>query len=167
MRGGGSVRLGRGVSVYYGGGGGVAFVVWLALMGGLIRLGVFLLIGAIVLVILILKGINTATPDDSGKLNRLAELAKSSIPPTSLPIDGQFTTPRTWGVFMVERLIKGQRRYGFYFGNYPVHQRELVRKYGEANLVALFTSRIDAEECAYLLNENRERVQIRTMPTAT
>ena len=72
---------------------------------------------------------------------------------SSVEPNGRYTNPRTWGVYQVVRLIKGNRGKEFHFGNHPARQQELVRQYdGEAPLVSLYAARIDAKEVAYLLN---------------
>ncbi len=80
---------------------------------------------------------------------RLKSLLAKSIDPSLVKSDGRYTRPKTWGVYQVESLSKGR---GFCFGNHPVRQQELVRQYGEAQLVGLYEARIDAKEVAYLLN---------------
>ena len=76
--------------------------------------------------------------------------ARKSVDPSSVKSNGRYTSPRTWGVYKVERLLESKR---FRFGNHPVRQQELIRQYGEVQLVGgLYEARIDAKEAAYLLN---------------
>lgn len=76
--------------------------------------------------------------------------ALKTIDPSSVKSDGRYTTPRTWGVYKVP---EGRR---FRFGNHPVRQQELIRQFGEAQLVGnLYKERIDAKEAAYILNGGR------------
>lgn len=82
----------------------------------------------------------------------LKSLLAKSIDPSSVKSDGQYTSPKTWGVYQVEPLLEGKRGKGFHFGNHPVRQKELIRQYGEAQLVRLYEARIDAEEVAHILN---------------
>jgi hypothetical protein len=79
-------------------------------------------------------------------------LIAKSIEPSSVRPDGRYTNPRTWGVYQVVRIIEGNRGKEFHFGNHPVRQQELIRQYGDAQLVRLYEARIDAKEVAYLLN---------------
>ena len=56
---------------------------------------------------------------------------------------GNYTEPRTWGVYRVEH---GRGGPTYHFGNHPVRQRELERDYGNANLVELHLDRESALE---------------------
>jgi len=89
---------------------------------------------------------------DSPRQVRLKSLLAKSIELSSIRPDGRYTNPRTWGVYQVERLLDGNRVKDFHFGNHPVRQQELIRQYGEAQLVYLYEARIDAEAVADLLN---------------
>ena len=75
--------------------------------------------------------------------------ARKSIDPSSVKSDGRYTSPRTWGVYQVECLPEGKR---FRFGNHPVRQQELIRQYGDAQLLYLYDTPNDAEAVADLLN---------------
>jgi hypothetical protein len=82
---------------------------------------------------------------------------RKSIDPLPVKSDGRYTSPRTWGVYKVERLLEGKR---FHFGNHPIRQQELIRQYGEAQLVGgLYEERINAKEAAFLLNGGRHNAK--------
>ncbi|MHB8829667.1 MAG: hypothetical protein ACYC6Q_09115 [Syntrophales bacterium] len=74
---------------------------------------------------------------------------------------GRYTNPRTWGVYRMEHLRNGKSGMGFHFGNHPVRQQELIRKYrkDDAPLVKLFKVRNYAKEFTYLLNGGRRNAQ--------
>jgi hypothetical protein len=84
----------------------------------------------------------------------LLRLRNRAVSPHSVRVDGNYTSPRTWGVYKVDTFKEGRRGSGFHFGNHPVRQRELEREHGKADLVLLFTSRTDAQELKYLLVNN-------------
>jgi hypothetical protein len=83
---------------------------------------------------------------------RLKLLLAKSIEPLSVRPAGRYTDPRTWGVYQVERLLDGERVKPFHFGNHPVRQQELIRQYGDAQLLYLYDTPNDAEAVADLLN---------------
>jgi hypothetical protein len=58
-------------------------------------------------------------------------------------VDGPLTEPRSYGVYRVDR---GRGSESLHFGNHPVRQWELERKYGAAELVRLFLDRDAADE---------------------
>ena len=78
-----------------------------------------------------------------------SELLAKSIEPSSVVVTGQYTNPRTWGVYEVP--AKSTTR--FRFGNHPVRQQELVREFGTAKLIGLFESRSIARQLSALLND--------------
>jgi hypothetical protein len=90
-------------------------------------------------------------------IERTQALLAKAVDPATLPTDGRYTTPRTWGVYQVARFSRGKRTQFHYIGNHPVRHMELVREYGSADLVALFTDRAEAEELQYRLNSGRKR----------
>lgn len=144
MRLGASFRVGRGGYMRLGGGGGVAMLLSFALLGGVIRMALTLLF-AIIVVIAFLGAYFLSEA-------HLKSLLAKSINASSVNPDGNYTNPRTWGVYQVERLLDGKRGKGFHFGNHPIRQQELIRQFGEAQVIALYGKRIDAEEVAYLMN---------------
>ena len=77
-----------------------------------------------------------------------ALLAKA-IEPSSVMTVGQSTRPRTWGVYEIAAKSTTRHR----MGNHPVRQQELVREFGKAQLLYLFTSRPLALHVAGLLND--------------
>jgi hypothetical protein len=77
-------------------------------------------------------------------------MRQAHLNPSSVKSDGRYTSPRTWGVYEVRRLLKDKR---FRFGNHPVRQRELIHEYGVTDLVGwLYKARKDAKEAADHLN---------------
>lgn len=147
---GASFRVGRGF-VHIGGGGAVAMLVRFAFLSGFVR--VMLLVVCALVIIIIFFGVMYMHQA------RTKELLGKAIEQSAVKPDGPYTGPKTWGVYEVERLREGKRGKGFHFGNHPVRHTELVRQFGEAQLVALFEARIDAEELAYLLNGKRRGSQ--------
>lgn len=151
MRLGASFRVGRGMYMHMGGGGAMALLLSFALLGGLIRMLFVILFGMIIVIAFFGAYVMSEA--------RLKSLLAKSINPSALKPDGQYTSPKTWGVYEVERLLDGNRGKGFHFGNHPIRQQELIRQFGEAQAIALFEKRIDAEEVAYLLNGARRNAQ--------
>jgi hypothetical protein len=127
-----------------GGGGAIAMLLSYSLLGGALRIFFVLVFG----VILLVSAIGAYAMSEA----RLKSLLAKSLDPATLKPDGNYTSPRSWGVYEVERLLDGKRGKAFHFGNHPVRQHELVRQYGDAQMVALYDRRIDAEEVAFLLN---------------
>ena len=66
------------------------------------------------------------------------------------PNNPNLTIPKTYGVWCLPQKSTGNR---YRFGNYPVRGKELARDYRKAELVALYTSRNQAKECANSLNK--------------
>jgi len=58
-------------------------------------------------------------------------------------IVGNYTEPRTWGVYRVKH-DRGSPSY--HFGNHPVRQRELVNEFGNAELIDLHLDRVAARQ---------------------
>lgn len=81
---------------------------------------------------------------------RKTELLALAIGVRDVRAAGPLTVPRSFGVYR----LTGTRRSGrlFRYGNHPIRQRELIAKYGGANLEALFAKRHLAKELADLLN---------------
>ena len=150
MRVGVSTRIAPGVSFYSSVGGAAASVPLLIVVGFefvictvLLVLGIFLLFEAM-------------ASEDRDK-DRLQALLANSVDPSELVAVGRYTSPRTWGVYKVPRLIKGTRGTAYHFGNFPTRGVELVSQYGEATAVAIYTNRLDAEELTYTLNGGTRR----------
>ncbi len=143
----GSLRLGRGVYLHMSGGGAIAVLLSYSLLGGALRVLFVLVFG----VLLLIGAIGAYAMSEA----RLKSLLAKSVDPSTLKPDGNYTSPRSWGVYEVERLLDGKRGKAFHFGNHPVRQHELVRQFGEAQMVAVFDRRIDAEEVAFLLNGSK------------
>src|SRR5258705_13315226 len=94
-------------------------------------------------------------PEPANTELRQKTLMAKSCDLLSVKVGGRYTIPRTFGIYRVWLLIDGHLRHFYYFGNYPIRQYDLARKFGEANLVALFEDWSDARELTYLLNGNR------------
>lgn len=150
MRVGVSTRIAPGVHVYSSVGGAAAGVLLL------IVASFELVIGTVLLVLGIFLLFETMASEDREK-DRLQALVANSVDPNGLVVTGRYTSPRTWGVYKVPRLIKGTRGSAYYFGNFPARGVELVSRYGEATAVAIYTNRLDAEELAYKLNGGTRR----------
>jgi len=156
MRVGVSIPLGSGARIYSSGGGAVAGV----LLFSFLILCFEAVIGIVVLLVLALLGIAQVCEEKASQereKEHFQALIAKSVSPSGLIMEGRYTNPRTWGVFSVPRLIKGERRAAYYFGNFPARRLELVSLYGEATTVAIYTSRLDAEELAYKLNGGTRR----------
>lgn len=82
------------------------------------------------------------------------ELQARALPPSAVAVMGNYTSPKSWGVYRVENSKAGRRGTSFHMGNHPVRQHELVRENGSAELVMLFGTRADAEQLKYLLANN-------------
>jgi hypothetical protein len=78
-------------------------------------------------------------------------LLEASVLETSVQRDGNYTRPRTWGVYEIQP-PRGTVTRHYRLGNHPVRQRELEAEFGIAKRVALFTSRSLAEQLERLLN---------------
>jgi hypothetical protein len=78
-------------------------------------------------------------------------LIRRSVDPSAVRVVGQYTIPRTYGVYRL-RASPGRGR-EYRLGNHPVRHQELVRDYGAADLKWLFYDRADAVELAALLNQ--------------
>ncbi|MEO5698840.1 MAG: hypothetical protein ABIQ60_17095 [Burkholderiaceae bacterium] len=69
----------------------------------------------------------------------------------TLVIEGPYTRPRSWGVYVVTS-EKPTATKLHRIGNHPVRERELRREFPVVQQVALFTARALAEELAALYN---------------
>ena len=96
--------------------------------------------------------------------NERAETMKSEpVDPKSLKIDPNnknWTLPKSWGVWETPALEDGS---AYHEGNYPVREKELIREYGEAKLVALYLDKASAVEHKAELNGKRS-TSLRTQP---
>lgn len=148
-----SMRIARGTYVHMSGSGTAAILILFSLIVAVIEFALTVLVVSVILIFIVMDHYDNQTRQK----DRLQSLSEKSIDPSSITTDGNGAVPRTWGVYVVERIIKGERGQSFYFGNYPVRQRELLRRFGEAKLIALYNKRIDAEEVAYILNGGGHR----------
>ncbi len=85
------------------------------------------------------------------KSNACDELRRRALEPASLVADGNYTRPRSWGVYRLpeEAALTSER---FRAGNHPIRQIELQRDFGSAALEWLFGDRDDALLMKRLLN---------------
>ena len=65
------------------------------------------------------------------------------------PTNPNWTMPKTWGVWKLPDEATGER---YRMGNNPLVEKELTKKFGGCELVALYTSRVKAQEHADELN---------------
>jgi hypothetical protein len=79
-------------------------------------------------------------------------LLDCAIAEASVQANGNYTRPRTWGVYEIEP-PRGSLTRRYRLGNHPVRERELQTEFGKVKRVALFTSRALAEKLERLLNE--------------
>lgn len=80
------------------------------------------------------------------------ELLALAVSPASLERRGNYTEPRTWGVYDVSFHNAPSATRRFRFGNHPVRQRELEAEFSKAYVIATFTDRGLARSLADLLN---------------
>lgn len=83
----------------------------------------------------------------------LEELLLRALPPGAVRPDGDYTLPRTWGVYQVSWPGSGPGAARYRMGNHPIRQLELVREFGNASLIALYTRREDALEHKAILGQ--------------
>lgn len=81
------------------------------------------------------------------------ELRVFSISPSSFTIEGNYTNPKTWGVYKVEVPSSQGQAKRFRYGNHPVRLYELAIEFPGASLIALFDNRELAKELADRLND--------------
>lgn len=80
-----------------------------------------------------------------------SELRQRSIDPRSVRAGWPFTSPRTYGVYRLNRPGVSRK---FRFGNHPVRMKELEREFSSCSLDSLFLSRKDAKALAASLNKS-------------
>ena len=86
--------------------------------------------------------------------SREAELLAMAVPASSLTAAGLYTSPRSWGVYELESVARGTKR--FRYGNHPVRQAELEREFGRVTRIHLFAARSLAAELAGILNAGNQ-----------
>jgi hypothetical protein len=89
--------------------------------------------------------------------DRRKQLLAHAVPSSSITVAGNYTTPRTWGVYRITPDGPSKATARVRFGNHPVRQRELEAEFGVARLLALFKERAIAQDYARLLNEDDSR----------
>ena len=82
------------------------------------------------------------------EISKLMERAKN---PSTLEADGNYTIPRSFGVYHIA--ADGNVGHRYRFGNHPVRMNELLRDFGDCESVALFIDRNDAKQLAIELNK--------------
>ena len=80
----------------------------------------------------------------------LEALIGLAISPSEVRVDGQLTSPRSYGIYQLPRSVSGTRL--FRLGNHPVRLYELEREFGACKLVHLFRQRSHAVAAAEILN---------------
>jgi hypothetical protein len=110
--------------------------------------GAWLFVEATIVVALLFWGL-------FAKALRRDELAVARIDPASVRYERSGTIPRTWGVYRIVRSRSDgvHTKSEYRFGTHPVRHRELERTFGEAELVGLFRSRLEAEQYSILIGE--------------
>jgi hypothetical protein len=82
--------------------------------------------------------------------NAIRALTRRAVTVTSVRIDGRYTVPRSYGVYVLPNTSGSSRRYRF--GNHPIRLIELNRDFPGARLRYLFLSREESMELANILN---------------
>jgi len=83
-------------------------------------------------------------------------LFDARLDPSELSPDGNYTIPKSWGVYRLSAEQAGtSARYRI--GNHPVRESELRREFGHVSVMALYGDRKLAEELAGLLNDAGDR----------
>lgn len=83
-------------------------------------------------------------------MSAIERLMDKAVGPHRLRIEGRYTRPPSCGVYKLTGSGDVGKRHRF--GNHPVREHELIRDYGECEVVALFLARADAENLARHLN---------------
>ncbi len=78
-------------------------------------------------------------------MNALQEVIGRAISPSAVKPDGNYTSPKSYGVYGLPEGASGR---SFRFGNHPVRMHELQKEYGSCKLEYLFLKRSDAKEVA-------------------
>lgn len=79
-----------------------------------------------------------------------SDLMAKAVNPETLHFEGNYTSPRSYGVYRVnDAQVTGRR---FRFGNHPVRLYELDREYSSCEVIGLFLQREDAKRLADSLN---------------
>ncbi len=83
------------------------------------------------------------------KNKRIEQLLGSAMGQGTYRIVGQYTEPRSYGVYDVRDAGRSRR---YRFGNHPVRELELLREFDSVSVVGIFRNREEAMELAGLLN---------------
>lgn len=149
-----SYRIAPGVRYYSNSSGSVALVLVLAAIYAF----VWSLLAAVALAVLattVLLLVGAAIWAYRVRTRRIEELVARSVAPGAVTVVGRGTEPPTFGVYCVEGFAGGTRGLQYRVGRHPVRQAELVREFGAAVRLGLFTGRADAEEFRHLLASGR------------
>ena len=79
-----------------------------------------------------------------------------SVAQDGLTFVGNYTYPKTWGVYEIEPPRSNPTTRRFRVGNHPIRQRELENEFGAAACIALFPAKNFAEELQRLLNNRAD-----------
>lgn len=85
------------------------------------------------------------------RMSNIDILLARATSPSSLRSDGDYTIPRSFGVYRITKQGNVGRR--FRFGNHPVRMNEIIRDFGDCEVKALFLDRDDARQLASELNK--------------
>ncbi|CAN5689626.1 hypothetical protein BH11PSE7_BH11PSE7_15730 [soil metagenome] len=85
----------------------------------------------------------------------IERLLKKAVDVNGLLSDGNYTKPRSWGVYEVQIPHTVTTTQRFRTGNHPIRHRELEAEFGEVIQIAVFGSKSLVEDLKRLLNGSR------------
>ena len=94
-------------------------------------------------------------------LTTFRDFQRIAVAPKSVAPAGNYTDPKTWGVYRLPA-DNGNTGMTYRLGNHPVRHLELVRDYGRAELVLLFTARETALDLRDRLNNGMADLSVGT-----
>jgi hypothetical protein len=83
-------------------------------------------------------------------MNELEDLIQRAISPSAVKLEGTFTQPPSFGVYLIADQEDGSTH--FRFGSHPARMQELEDRFGGCELEYLFLSREDAAAMTATLN---------------
>lgn len=83
-------------------------------------------------------------------MTEIEDLIERAIPSSSVKLEGTFTRPPSFGVYLITDAEDGSLH--FRFGSHPARMQELEDRFGGCELEYLFLSRDDAAAMTALLN---------------
>lgn len=95
------------------------------------------------------RGACLTREEQAGPPDRESTLPGAELDPKTVradPDNGNYTIPRTYGVYRVASTGQGGTSRTYRYGNHPVRQKELERAFGAVELVALYRERALAAE---------------------